>query len=112
MNKIREGNAQLSDKIKKGMLTKEQKKELKALGIKLSDKVAVQAYLDQKAEEARLAEEQAKKEAEEQAKAERLANPTTEDLLKDIRALIELNVKVKPAKAREEQPETPPEQQG
>ena len=112
MNKIREGNAQLNDKIKKGMLTKEQKKELKALGIKLSDKVAVQAYLDKKAEEARLAEEQAKKEAEEQAKADRLANPTTEDLLKDIRALIELNVKVKPAKAREEQPETPPEQQG
>ena len=37
--------------------------------------------------------EQEKKEAEEKAKADRLANPTTEDLLKDIKALLEKQAK-------------------
>ena len=38
-------------------------------------------------------EAQEKLEAEEKAKADRLANPTTEDLLKDIKALLEKQVK-------------------
>ena len=46
-------------------------------------------YLAEKEENARKAEEQAKIDAEAKAKAERLANPTTEDLLKDIKALLE-----------------------
>ena len=67
-------------------LTKEVKAEIKANGIKLRDKKAVQAYLDAKA--AKEAEEKAKAEAEaaEAAKLERIANPTTEDLLKAILA--------------------------
>ena len=54
-------------------------------GIKLRDKAAVTAWYAEKAikaEEARLA-------AEEQARLDRLANPTTEDLLKDIRSLLQ-----------------------
>lgn len=82
INKFREENKEFTDKLKKYKLTKEQKKALKARGIKRHDKKAVKAYLE---EEKRLAEEaEAAKKAEEEEKArlERLANPTTEDLLK------------------------------
>ncbi len=92
MNKIKEGNEKLGEAFK-DKLTKEQKKELKARGIKRSDKKAVEAYLaEKKAEaEAKVAEE--KRLAEEAAAAEKLANPTTEDLLKDIKALLEKQLK-------------------
>ena len=92
MNRIKEGNEKLNE-VFKDKLTKEQKKELKARGIKRSDKKAVEAYLaEKKAEaEAKIAEE--KRVAEEAAAAERLANPTTEDLLKDIKALLEKQLK-------------------
>ena len=93
MNGIKEGNEKLNAELQKGKLTKAQKKELKENGINLKDKEAVKAYFEKKAEEARIAEEQVQKEAEEKAKAERLANPTTEDLLKDIKALLEANAK-------------------
>ena len=85
-NKFREERKELSDKIGKGKLTKEQKKELRKAGIKCNDKAAVEAYF---AEKARKAAEQAAAEAaaaEAAAKAEREANPTTEDLLKMILA--------------------------
>ena len=78
---------------KKAKLTKEQKRELKAAGIKRCDKAAVEAYFNEKARLA--AEAQAKAEAEaaaaaaEAARLEREANPTTEDLLKKIVALLE-----------------------
>ena len=67
-------------------LTKEVKAELKANGIKLRDKEAVKAYLDAKAEKEAEAKAQAEAEAAEAARLERLANPTTEDLLKAILA--------------------------
>ncbi len=54
------------------------------MGIKLSDRDAVKKYLADKqaeAEATKLAEEAA---AAEQARLDRLANPTTEDLLKEI----------------------------
>ena len=85
-NKFREERKELSDKLDKGKLTKEQKKELRKAGIKCSDKAAVEAYF---AEKARKAAEIAAAEAaaaEAAAKAEREANPTTEDLLKMILA--------------------------
>ena len=87
-NKFREERKELSDKIGQGKLTKAQKKELKAAGIKLRDKAAIEAYYAQKklAEEHKAAEEKAAAEAA--AKAEREANPTTEDLLKQILAEI------------------------
>ena len=67
-------------------LTKEDKKALKAQGVRLTNKEAVAAYLAEKA--AKAAEEKAKADAEaaEKARLEREANPTTEDLLKKILA--------------------------
>ncbi|MBQ7379751.1 MAG: large conductance mechanosensitive channel protein MscL [Clostridia bacterium] len=90
-NKFREERKELSEKIGKGKLTKEQRKELGKAGIKCCDKAAVDAYF---AEKQRKAEEQAAAEAaaaEAAAKAEREANPTTEDLLKLILAEIKKN---------------------
>ena len=88
-NKFREERSELASNLSKGKLTKAQKKELKAAGVKIRDKAAVKAYFEQKklAEEQKAAEEKAAAEAA--AKAEREANPTTEDLLKQI--LAELN---------------------
>ena len=88
INKVRENNQENMEKIAKGKFTKEQKAELKANGIKPSNKAAAKAYFDDKAKKA--AEEAAKAEAEAAAKAaaDRLANPTTEDLLKEIIVLL------------------------
>ena len=84
INRARENREKFEQAISKGKLTKAQKKEIKAMGIKLTDRQAVQQYLsDKKAEaEAIKAEEEAK--AAEQARLDRIANPTTEDLLKEI----------------------------
>ncbi len=89
MNKIKEENAEFAENIKKLKISKEDKKALKEQGIKLSDKAKVKEYFDKKAEEKAKADEAAKLEAEEKAKAERLANPTVEDLLKDIKLLLQ-----------------------
>ena len=85
INRIREEYLELSTKARKGKPTREERRAMRKAGIKLRDKKAVAAwYAEQEmlAEEARLA-------AEEQARLDRLANPTSEDLLKDIRALLE-----------------------
>ena len=73
INKLQEDN---------DVLTKEDKEELKKRGIKRSNKEAVQAYIVEKAE----AKAKAEAEAAEAARLERLANPTSEDLLKEILA--------------------------
>ena len=86
INKARSEQKEFNENVTKIKLTKAQKKELKAAGIKRSDKEAVKAYF---AEKKRLAEEAAAAEAAEAeaaAAAERAANPTTEDLLKLILA--------------------------
>ena len=83
MNKIRENNESFKEKKK---LSRANRKELRANGIKPRDKVAAKAYFDEKK---RLEEEAAAKEAAALAEAARLdreANPTTEDLLKLILA--------------------------
>lgn len=89
INKVKENNEKWGAELKKGKLTKEQRKELKANGVNRRDKQAVKEYFDKKAEEARIAEEKAKQEAEEKAKQDRLANPTTEDLLKQIITILD-----------------------
>ena len=89
INKVREEHQKFAAELMEGKLTKAQKKELKALGIKHKDKAAVAAYFAKKAEDAKAAEEAAKAEAEEKARLEREANPTTEDLLKKIIVLLE-----------------------
>ncbi|MBQ7352390.1 MAG: large conductance mechanosensitive channel protein MscL [Clostridia bacterium] len=63
---------------------KELKKELKAAGIKYSDKEAVAAFVAQKEAEAQAKAEEEARLAEEEAARERAENPTTEDLLKQI----------------------------
>lgn len=83
INKLREGQGNLK---KKSKLDREQIKELKANNVKIRDKAAVEAYF---AEKQRLADEAAAAEAAaaaEQARLDREANPTTEDLLKQILA--------------------------
>ncbi len=81
INNLKDG----SKKAKEGKISKEDKKAMKAQGIKLKDKEAVEAYFAKKAED----EAKAKAEAEEKARLEREANPTTEDLLKKILVALE-----------------------
>ncbi len=92
VNKFREENKEAREKLKKAKLTKEQKKELKEKGIKITDRDAVKAYFDEKekkaAEEKAAADAAAAAAAAEAARLEREANPTTEDLLKEIRDLL------------------------
>jgi len=88
INHVREKQDTLGDATKKKTLSKAERKELKAHGIKCRNKAAVKAYFDEKE---RLAKEEADrlaKEEAEKAAAERAANPTTEDLLKEIRDLL------------------------
>lgn len=84
INKIRESQEAISDRLDEGKPTKEERKEMKKRGIKFSNKAAVAEFYAEKAK--KIADEKAA--AEEKAKAERLANPTTEDLLKEIRDLL------------------------
>ena len=87
-NHLKEKQDEFEAKINKNKPTKEDKKAMKAEGVKLYDKKAVIAWLEAK----RAKEEQAKAEEEaaaaEQARLDRLANPTTEDLLKEILATL------------------------
>ena len=89
INKVRENADELDKKAKK--ITKEDRKAMKAQGIKPRDIEAVKAYFE--AKEAAAAALKAEAEAAEKAKqeADRLANPTTEDLLKAILAEIKKN---------------------
>ena len=86
INHIREKQDAIADEKKKGKLTREQRRELRAAGIKRSDKVAVAAYFEEKARLEAEAAALAKAEEEAAAAAARAANPTVEDLLKQILA--------------------------
>ncbi len=83
-NSFREKQENLKKELDEGRPTREERKEMKKRGIKFSDKAAVAAFYAEKA--AKLAEEKAAAEAK--ALEERLANPTSEDLLKQIVALL------------------------
>ena len=84
MNKIKDERKELAAEIAENRSFKEEKKEMKKLGIKRSDKAAIAAFYAEKAKKA----EEAKKAAEGKARLEKLANPSTEDLLKEIRDLL------------------------
>ena len=91
INKLRKEHREFAQKISDKTRDKAERKELKAAGIKIRDKKAVEAYF---AEKKRLEAEKQVAEAAEAAEADRLArveNPTTEDLLKLI--LVELREK-------------------
>jgi len=81
-NGVREGQKQWVDGLDDHIPSKAERKEMKKRGIKMSDKAAVAAFYAEKA----AAIEAEKAAAEEKARQERLANPTTEDLLKEILA--------------------------
>ena len=90
INKFRESHDTLMGKLNSKKLTKEQRAEIKAAGIKRTNLKAIENYF---AEKQRLADEKAAQEAAEAAakaaeaaRLEREANPTTEDLLKLILA--------------------------
>ena len=86
INKLRDMQKSLDDRIQSKTLTQEEKKELRSRGIKLTDKEAVEGYLAERDAAAKAKAEAERLAAEEAAKADREANPTTEDLLKQILA--------------------------
>jgi len=88
-NKLREGNDELKKKLTKDQITKEDRKAMKVQGIKRSDKVAVKAYFDAKAQKEADEKAAAEAAAAEKARLDREANPTTEDLLKKILATLQ-----------------------
>ena len=93
INRIAEANKKLKKDALQGKLSKADKKELKENGVNYKDKAAASAYYADKKIKEEAAKAAAEKEAEEKAKAERLANPTAEDLLKDIKALLQKQAK-------------------
>ena len=93
INKVAETNKRIKEDVVKSKLTKADKKELKSQGVDIKDKAAVSAYFADKKIKEQAVADAAAKEAEEKAKAERLLNPTTEDLLKDIKELLAKQVK-------------------
>ncbi len=83
MNRLKDGRESFIKDISNGP-SKEDRKEMKKLGISFSDEARVAEFYAAKAKK----EEEEKLAAEEKARQERLANPTTEDLLKEIRDLL------------------------
>ena len=84
INKIREGGRMLEADALNGRPCKEDRKEMKKRGIKFSDADAVASYYEEKAAK----EAAAKAAAEEKARLEKEANPSTAELLKQIRDLL------------------------
>ena len=84
LNNFSDTQKSLTAKLNEKIISSADKKAMKTQGISLRDKDAVAEYFDRKAAKAaaKVAEE------EEKARLEREANPTTEDLLKDIRDLL------------------------
>ena len=85
VNTVREGKKKLVEGLLDDIPTKEDLKAMKKQGIKITEE-NVSSFLTEKKARLQAEAEQAKAEAEEKARLERLANPTTEDLLKDILA--------------------------
>ena len=84
IKKVREGSKKMQQTAIDGIPSKEDRKEMKKRGINFRDSAAVAAYFEEKANK----EAEAKAAAAEKARLDRLANPTTEDLLKEIRDLL------------------------
>ena len=84
INRMRQERSEMFAALNEGKPTREERKEMRKRGIKFSNKAAVAEYYAEKAKKI----EEEKLAAEEKARQERLANPTTEDLLKEIRDLL------------------------
>ena len=88
INKVRAEQKEFAEKVAKNTLDRKERKELKAHGISIRDKAAVEAYFDEKKRLADEAAAKAKAEEEEKARIEREKDPTAEDLLKKILEVI------------------------
>ncbi len=84
INKFREEHKEFNERLADDILTRAERKELRKAGVKITDKVAVATYFEDKKKSEEEAAAKKKAEEEEAARLERLANPTTEDLLKSI----------------------------
>ena len=91
INKFRADQKEFSERLADLTLDRNERKELKNAGVNLKDKKAIKEYFENKKKAAEKAAEEEKKAAEEKARLERLNNPTTEDLLKDILAELKKN---------------------
>ena len=87
INNVRNLNDGLKQGAKKAILDKNERAELKAHGVNVRNRKAVDAYFEEKARLAKETEEKAKAEAEAKA-SERDASLTTEQLLIEIRNLL------------------------
>ena len=85
INRMRQEQNDMFKSLKEAHPSRAERKEMKKLGIKFSNKAAVAEFYANKAKKA----EEEKLAAAEKARLDRLANPTTEDLLKEIRDLLE-----------------------
>ena len=85
-NRMRDNQKEAAEKAKGRKARKADRKLMKAEGINLRDKAAVAAWYAARAEKAAAEAAAAAAAAEEQARLDRLANPTTEDLLRAILA--------------------------
>lgn len=92
INSFREFNGDIFEAVEKNTLSRKERRELKEHGVDIRNKDAVKAYFEEKVRLAKEAEEREKQEAEARAAAERAANPTSEDLLKEIRDLLKNSV--------------------
>ena len=84
INNAREHSKKLEQQVREGHPSKEDRKEMKKRGIKFNDAVAVAAYYEEKAKK----QAEAKAAAEEAARLAKEANPSTEELLKQIRDIL------------------------
>ena len=84
INSVRASHEKMTNLMINGKVTKEEKKEMKAQGLNFRSEADVEVYRAQKVKEA----EEAQRLADEAAALERANNPTTEELLKDIRELL------------------------
>ena len=84
INRVREADKQFKEGLAP-MISRADRKEMKKQGIKAKDSAAVAAYFAAKAEK----EAAEKAAAEEKARLEKEANPTTEELLKKILAVLQ-----------------------
>ena len=91
INKFRADQKAFSERLADLTLDRSERKELKKAGVNVKDKQAIKEYFENKKKAADKAAEEEKKAAEEKARQERLNNPTTEDLLKDILAELKKN---------------------
>ena len=87
INKINDNKEKLVNNLKRTMPNKEDKKEMKKQGIKLSSKTEVAKFMQEKLERERLLEEENAKKL--QAELEEAKKHTTEGLLEQIKELLE-----------------------